>query len=175
VCFGASALWAFQAFVWAQCYSHDAETDEAEALAWLLQRRLSSQPALFETAKSIADTDHKKVILSRSLFPLIPRLTLSPTPQEKEIRELEHYISCIKTLSDFRLRKAAIWKNKAAVTVPEGWAKLADNLWGLISAIARPKSDSQSRSLSDLCEKAEVALRQLREMLPEDSSEERQV
>jgi hypothetical protein len=119
----------------------------------------------------VANTDHKKVILSRSLFPLIPRLILPPTPHENEICDVECYVSCIEALSVFELRKGSIWKNKAAVTVPVGWAKLADNLRDLIGDIAQVESGSESGALSGLRENAKVALGQLTRMLPVDLEE----
>jgi hypothetical protein len=148
-CIAASALWGFGAFLWARYFLTVPDTDEAEA--WILQKKPCLEPISFEAVSSRAKTDHHKIIFSRSLFPLISRLMMTPTAQENAIHELESYVSCINALSNFKLRKTSIWENKAAVTLPEHWEELQE-LRDLIDAIDEhsknaPLSESGSLSL----------------------------
>ena len=157
----AGALWAFQAFVWVQFYGHDACTDEAGAVAWLLRRR-PSPPAFFETATMIAmeedeAANHKKFILSQALFPCIPPLVLPPMSQEDKsvymdkICDLIFYVRFIQAASTYKPRARSFWHNAAPITVPKGHSNLRADLDKLVTTLHNktPEAGSGWRNASE--------------------------
>lgn len=107
------------------------DTAEIEALGWILEKELPSEYKTFEEAASNADTDSRKAILARIVFPLLESLSRrhgqSLGIQEEETDKLKSYIRCMEALT-FTPKKGSFRTNEAEIMLPDGWEKFEDGL-----------------------------------------------
>jgi hypothetical protein len=95
-------------------------TQEAEAIAWLLE---SSPPnsSTFKKAAQIGNTSRRKVVVLNALLPLLPHfidLRLRSQCGEPELQELQLYVSSLAYLSQFPNSAPTISSNTARVEHP---------------------------------------------------------
>jgi len=98
------------------------DTQEAEAVAWLLQSSPSQKSSWFKNAGQIAGTEQKRAILLKAVLPLLPPLIASRrrhAQSEVEWDELKAYLSCLALLSDFRDSEGSVWSNMASIKHPK--------------------------------------------------------
>ncbi|KDR65507.1 hypothetical protein GALMADRAFT_217532 [Galerina marginata CBS 339.88] len=114
----ASIIFAVIATYAIRTYKCIPNTEEAEAVAWLLKSTSSQDPAYFRNAGQIAaGSEHRKALLLSSLLPLLLPLITSRNSHHKE-HDLETYVACLAQLSAFTGTEGSFWKNEGAVVHP---------------------------------------------------------
>ena len=129
----ASVVFAVIAVYAIRTYKFIPNTEEADAIAWLLKSTSSQDPSLFKNAGQIANKlQHQKALLLNSLLPLLSPLISSKNRYTDE-EALETYVACLAELSTFADAEGSFWKNESAVVHPPLPDRLQEILRNLAS------------------------------------------